>query len=164
MGLKDMAAMVSSVTDTFVHYLVRLIPAITITTSVLQAAACYGISRTVILKKEVSSPLAGQPSLAFWHAPDAWVWGLIAALALLVIPNESSRLIGWNLTILFAVVYLAQGAAIIDFYLRKVRIRPFMRGLILAVILAMPSIVFAIALGIVDIWADFRKARGPVLK
>jgi ABC-type spermidine/putrescine transport system permease subunit II len=61
-------------------------------------------------------------------------------------------------------VYLAQGAAIIDFYLRKVRIRPFMRGLILAVILAMPSIVFAIALGIVDIWADFRKARGPVLK
>jgi len=26
----------------------------------------------------------------------------------------------------------------------------------------MPSIVFVIALGIVDIWADFRKVRVPV--
>ncbi len=164
MGLNEMAAMVTSVTDTFVHYLVRLIPAVTIATSVMQAATCYGISRTVILKKEVSSPFAGQPSLALWHAPDAWVWGLIVALALLVVPNETSRLIGWNLAILFAVVYLAQGAATVEFYLKKMRIRPFMRGLLLALVLAMPSIVFAIALGIVDIWADFRKVRGSVLK
>jgi hypothetical protein len=163
MGLNDMAAMVTSVTDSFVHYLVRLIPAITIATSVLQAATCYGISRAVILKKEVSSPLAGQPSLALWHAPDVWVWGLIVALALLVVPNETPRLIGWNLAILYAVVYLAQGTAIVDYYLKKIHIRPFLRGLILAVILAMPTIVFAIALGIVDIWADFRKVRGPVL-
>lgn len=164
MGLNDMAAMVTSVTDTFVHYLVRLIPAITIATSVLQAATCYGISRAVILKKEVSSPLAGQPSLTFWHAPDAWVWGLIAALTLLIVPNETSRIVGWNLAILYAVVYLAQGTAILDYYLKKIRVRPFMRGVILAVILAMPSIVFVIAFGIVDIWADFRKVRFPVLK
>ncbi len=164
MGLKDMATMVTAVTDSFVHYLVRLIPAITIATSVIQAATCYGISRAVILKKEVSSPLAGQTALALWHAPDSWVWGLIVALAILVIPNELSRLIGWNLAILFAVVYLAQGTAIVEYYLKKVRIRPFMRGLILALVLAMPSIVFAIALGIVDIWADFRKVRGSVLK
>jgi uncharacterized protein YybS (DUF2232 family) len=162
-GLKEMAAVVTSIPDTFIHYLVRLIPAITIATSVMQAAVCYGISRSVILRKEISSPLAGQPSLASWHAPDAWVWGLIMALALLVIPNETSRLIGWNLAILFAVVYLAQGTAIVEFYLKKIRFRPFMRGLLLALILAMPSIVFVIALGIVDIWADFRKVRGSAL-
>jgi len=164
LGLKDMATMVTAVTGSFVYYFVRLIPAITIATSVLQAATCYGISRAVILKKEVSSPLAGQPALALWHAPDAWVWGLIAALAVLVIPNQTLRIVGWNLAIIFAVVYLAQGTAIVEFYLKKVRIRPFMRGLILMLILAMPSIVFAIALGIVDIWADFRKVRGSVLK
>jgi len=162
MGLKDMATMVTSVTDSFIHYLVMLIPAITIATSVIQAATCYSISRAVILKKDASSPLAGQPALALWHAPDAWVWGLIVALAILVVPNETSRLIGWNLAIIFAVVYLAQGTAIVEFYLKKLRIRPFMRGLILALVLAMPSIAFAIALGIVDIWADFRKVRGSV--
>ncbi len=164
MGLQDMATMVASVTDSFVHYLVRLIPAITVATSVLQAATCYGISRTVIVKKEAASPFSGQPSLALWHAPDTWVWGLIIALALIVVPNESSRIVGWNLAILFAVVYLAQGAALVEFYLKKVRIRPFMRGLILAVILAMPSIAFVIALGIVDVWADLRKVRGHELK
>ena len=164
MGLNDMAAMVTSVTDTFVHYLVRLIPAITIATSVMQAATCYGISRTIIIKKEATSPLAGQPSLALWNAPDAWVWGLIVALALLVVPSESTRLVGWNLAILFAVVYLAQGMAILEFYLKKVRMRPFLRGLFLAFVLAMPSIVFVIALGIVDIWADVRKVRSSVLK
>jgi len=164
MGLKDMAAMVTAVTDSFVHYLVRLIPAITIATSVIQAATCYGISRAVILKKDASSPLAGQSALALWHAPDTWVWGLIIALAILVVPNETSRLIGWNLAIIFAVIYLAQGTAIVEFYLKKVRIRPLIRGLILALVLAMPSIVFAIALGVVDIWADFRKVRGSVQK
>lgn len=164
MGLKDMASMVTSVTDSFVHYLVRLMPAITIATSVVQAATCYGLSRSLLAKKEASSPVAGQPSLASWHAPDAWVWGLIAALALIVVPHETFRLIGWNLAILFAVVYLAQGVAIVDYYLRKAHLTPFIRGLILALIMAMPSIVFAVALGIVDIWADFRKVRGPVLK
>lgn len=164
MGLNDMAATVTSVSDTFVHYLVRLIPAITIATSVTQAATCYSFSRAVITRKDPASPLAGQPSLSLWHAPDTWVWGLIAALALLVVPNGTSRLIGWNLAILFAVVYLAQGIAIVEFYLRKAHIKPFVRGLILALILAMPSLVFAIALGIVDIWADVRKVRGPVLK
>ncbi|HXY62682.1 MAG TPA: DUF2232 domain-containing protein [Nitrospirota bacterium] len=163
MGLNDMATMVAAVTDSFIHHLVMLIPAITIATSVIQAATCYGISRAVMLRKDVASPLAGQPALAVWHAPDAWVWGLIAALAILVVPNETSRYIGWNLAIIFAVVYLAQGTAIVEFYLKKLRIRPFMRGLILALILAMPSLVFAIALGIVDIWADFRKVRGSVL-
>jgi uncharacterized protein YybS (DUF2232 family) len=162
MGLKDMAAMVTSVSDTFVHYLVRLIPAITIATSVVQAATCYSLSRSIITKKDPASPLAGQPSLALWHAPDTWVWGLIAALALLAVPSGASRLIGWNLAILFAVVYLAQGTAIVEHYLKKARIKPFIRGLILALVLAMPSIAFAVALGIVDIWADFRKVRGPV--
>ena len=52
--------------------------------------------------------------------------------------------------------------AIVDHYLRKARIQPFMRGMIHTLILALPSIVFVIALGMVDIWADFRKLRGPM--
>jgi hypothetical protein len=42
--------------------------------------------------------------------------------------------------------------------------RPLVRGVVHTLILALPSIVFVIAAGIVDIWADFRKVRGPVLK
>ncbi len=164
MGLTEMAAMVSSVPDAIVYYLARLLPSILIATSVTQAACCFGIARAILARKPVGEPLPAQPSLVAWHSPDSWVWGLIAALSLIVIPGKTERLIGWNIAILFAVLYLAQGAAIVEHYLRKTGIRTFGRGLILALILAMPSFVFVIALGIVDIWADFRKVRVPVAK
>ncbi len=162
-GFTEMAAMVTEIPDKFIRYLVQLMPGIAISTSVIQAACCYGIARAAIVRKH-GSLLGVQPSFVSWFAPDEWVWGLIAGLALVVMPNETFRLIGWNLSIIFAVIYLAQGTAIVDFYLRKGRVRPFVRGLLILLILALPAIVFVIALGIVDIWADVRKVRGTVGK
>jgi len=162
MGLTEMAATATAVSDSFIHYLVRLIPGITITTSVMQAACCYGIARTIIARKPAADPATIQPSLVLWYAPDAWVWGLIAALTLIAVPQETARLLGWNLAILFLAIYLVQGDAIVEHYLRKAHIKTFARGLIHAFFLAMPSIVFIIALGVVDIWSDFRKVRGPI--
>ena len=159
LGLKDMASLVTSVTDTFVHYLVRLVPGITVATSLIQAACCFTLARAAILRKTGAVSISPQPSLAAWHAPDAWVWGLIAALALIMVPNEVARWTGLNCAIVFSVVYLVQGIAIVEHVLRKARIKAVARSLIHALILALPTIVFVIALGVVDIWADFRKVR-----
>ena len=161
LGMTEMAAYVNAVSDAFIHYLVRLLPGITLATSVMQAACCFGLARTVITRRPEAAPAFNRQPFASWHAPDAWVWGLIAALALIVVPHESARLAGWNFAIILAVVYLAQGAAIMEHYLLKAHLKPITRGLILALILALPSIVFVIALGIVDVWADVRKVRGP---
>jgi uncharacterized protein YybS (DUF2232 family) len=160
-GMTEMAAYVNAVSDAFIHYLVRLIPGITLATSVTQAACCYGLARAVIARRPEAAPAFNRQPFASWHAPDAWVWGLIAALALIVVPQEAARFAGWNFAIILSIVYLAQGAAIVEHYLLKAHLKPFTRGLILALILAMPSIVFVIALGIVDVWADVRKVRGP---
>lgn len=162
LGLKEMASMVTSVSDTFVHYLVRLVPGITVATSLIQAACCFGLARAAILRKSGALPAPSQPSLAAWHAPDAWVWGLIAALALIMVPKEVARLIGLNCAIVFSVIYLVQGIAIVEHVLRKARIHAVARSLIHALILALPTIVFVMALGVVDIWADFRKVRRAV--
>jgi len=161
-GLAEMAATINAVSDTFVHHLARLIPGILIATSMMQAASCYGIARAILARKQPVETTSAAAPLALWHAPDTWVWGLIVSLALVVVPQEAVRFAGWNLAILFAVVYLAQGAAIVEHYFRKANINTVMRGLLLALILAMPSIVFVIALGIVDVWADVRKVRGPM--
>ncbi len=160
MRMTEMASMISAVSDSFIHHLVLLIPSLIIATSVIQAACCYGIARTIIVRKGGAFPIT-LPSFATWHAPDVWVWGLIASLAFIVVPGDTFRIVGWNLGILFAVFYLAQGTAIVDYYLRKARIKTIIRGLIIALILALPAVVFVIALGIVDIWADIRKVRGP---
>lgn len=159
LGLTEMAGIVSSVSDRFIHYLVRLIPGIMIATTVFQAAVCYAVGRSLILKKPGMAPSITSTTLAQWHAPDVWIWGLIIGLGLSVMPNDSAQFTGWNLAILYVVVYLTQGIAVVDHYLRKGRIQPFLRGLLHTLILALPTIVFVIALGIVDIWADFRKVR-----
>ena len=159
LGLKEMASLVTSATDPFVHYLVRLVPGITVAMSLIQAACCFGLARAAILRTSGAVPVPSQPSLAAWYAPDAWVWGLIATLALIMVPNEAARLTGLNCAIVFSVLYLVQGIAIVEHVLRKARIKAIARSLIHALILALPTIVFVMALGVVDIWADFRKVR-----
>jgi uncharacterized protein YybS (DUF2232 family) len=157
LGLTEAAAMINAVSDRFIYYLVRLLPGIVIATSVVQAACCYGLARTVIARRQ--GPAPDQPTLAQWHAPDVWVWGLIATLACAVIPQETAHIISWNTAILFGVLYTAQGIAIVEHYFRKAGIHTAVRGMLHAIILALPVVVCVTALGVVDIWADFRKVR-----
>jgi uncharacterized protein YybS (DUF2232 family) len=160
-GLTDMATAAASLSEAFIYYLVRLFPGIFIATMVTQAAFCFGIARAFIMRKQGAK--AEQASLALWHAPDTWVWGLIASLAFLTVPNEFSRLAGWNLMVLFGTLYCAQGAALVDHFLRKIQMHYSARAAIMAIIMILPPILAGmIALGIVDIWADFRKVRGPI--
>jgi uncharacterized protein YybS (DUF2232 family) len=162
LGLTEAAATITAVSDRFIYYLVRLLPGIVIATSVVQAACCYGLARTVIARKQ--GPVPDQPTLAGWHAPDVWVWGLIVTLACAVIPQEAAHIISWNAAILFGVVYTTQGIAVVEHYFRKAGIHTAVRGMMHAIILALPVIVCVTALGVVDIWADFRKVRGPIIE
>jgi uncharacterized protein YybS (DUF2232 family) len=161
--LTEVAAAVSAVPDTFIHYLVLLLPGIVVTSMILLALACFVLAVRIITRKPGSAPMLAVPSLALWHAPDVWVWGLIVTLVLILVPNETVKFTGWNLAILYSVIYLIQGISIVEHYLRKARVHTLVRGLIHVIILALPPTVACVmALGVVDIWADVRKVRGPV--
>ena len=161
LGIAEISQMLASVTDRMLFYLVRLSPGVILTASLFQAAVCFGMARSIILRKSPDVPLSPEPSLATWHAPDSWVWGLIAALGLVALPNESTRLIGLNLVAVYLLVYTAQGVTIVEYLLRKVKIAVIWRSFIHTIILTLPLVALVIALGVVDIWADFRKVRGP---
>ncbi len=162
--LTEVAAAVSAVPDTFIHYLVLLLPGIVVTSLILLALACFALSVRIITRKPGTAPMPAVPALSQWHAPDVWVWGLIATLVLLLVPIEAVKFTGWNLTILYAIIYLIQGISLVEHFLKKVRVHAIVRGLIYAIILALPPTVACVmALGVVDIWADFRKVRGPLL-
>ena len=159
LGLADVAQMMAQVTDTVVYYLVRLLPGLILATTLLQAACCYGMARALILRKDPAAMVLAEPSLATWHAPDSWVWGLIVTLGLVAIPDVTIRFIGLNLALIFLLIYSAQGISLVEFTLRKAKVGTIWRSLILTFIVALPVIVPVIALGVVDIWADFRKVR-----
>jgi len=151
----------AQVTDTVVYYLVRLLPGIILAMTLLQAACCYGMARALILRKDPAAAVLAEPTLATWHAPDSWVWGLIVSLGLVAIPDVTIRFIGLNLALIFLLIYSAQGLSLVEFTLRKAKVGTIWRSLILTVIVALPVIVPVIALGVVDIFADFRKVRTP---
>ena len=159
LGLIDVAQAMAQVTDSVVYYLVRLLPGIIVVTTLLQTACCYGTARILLLRKDPAAAILSEPSLATWHAPDSWVWGLIISLGLVALPNVTVRFIGMNLALVFLLVYSAQGIALVEFMLRKIKVGTIWRSLILSLIVALPVIVPVIALGVVDIWADFRKVR-----
>ncbi len=159
MGLKDTAEAITAVSDRFVYYFARLAPSLVILTAVVQAACCYGLTRFIILRKLPTGAVPQQPLFGTWYAPDTWVWALIASLALVALPFGSVRIIGWNLTLLFAVLYTIQGIAIAEYFLRKFGIPPALRTIMYVIVLALPLFMFLTALGVVDIWADFRKVR-----
>jgi hypothetical protein len=161
LGLVDVAQAMAQVSDRVVYYLVRLLPGIIVVATLLQAACCYGMARALILRKDPSAAILPEPSLATWHAPDAWVWGLIAALGLVALPDTTIRFIGMNIALVCLLIYSVQGIALVEFTLRKARVGTIWRNLIITIIIALPVIVPVIALGVVDIWADFRKVRTP---
>lgn len=161
--LTEVAAAVSAVPDKFVHYFVLLLPGIVVTSMILLALASFVLAVRIITRKPGTAPAIAVPSLAAWHAPDVWVWGLIVTLVLILVPNETVKFTGWNLAILYSLIYLIQGISLVEHYLKKARVHPVVRGLIHAIILALPPTVACVmALGVVDIWADFRKVRGPL--
>lgn len=159
LGATEVAQTLDAASDTIVFYLVRLMPGILLATTVMQAAACYGLARTLVLRKHPTMPLASRPSLPLWHAPDLLVWPLIVILGLIALPDRGLRLIGLNFSFVFLFLYAAQGVAVLEFYYRKARIPLLLRGILHTVILALPSVVAVVAIGVVDIWADFRKVR-----
>ena len=166
LGLADVAHMLDAVSDRMLYYLVRLSPGIILATTLFQAACCYGMARTILLRKDPGLPVPDKPSLADWHAPDQWVWGLIVTLGLVASGligrvDSVAFLIGLNLALIYLLVYTAQGAALVEFWLRKVKIAVVWRSFAHAIILTLPPLIaVVIALGVVDIWADFRKVRG----
>ncbi len=158
MGLKEAAELVQAYSDSLIYYGVRLFPSIVMVSAVIQAACCYGLARWLIIRRGGAAPGLAQTSFAGWHAPDGWVWGLIASLALIAIPSRAAWFAGLNLIILFFVLYTMQGMALLEYFLKRFSIPALARAFILALILPL-LIVFVTAFGVVDIWADFRRVR-----
>ncbi len=159
MGAPEMAELIRSTSYKFIYYFVRLSPSLASAIAALQSLCCYVVARMLIVRKSGPSSGLDQTPLSAWHAPDVWVWGLIAALGLAAISYQPGNIAGWNLAVLYVIVYTIQGMAVLEHALKKISIPAFGRALLHAFILAMPVFVFLTALGVVDIWADFRRIR-----
>ena len=132
---------------------------------IFPALALVGAMFTVWLNllagRSLLSGSAGFPEfgdLTLWRAPDRLVWVLIAAGLMMLIPDETLVMVGMNILIVCCLIYFLQGMAITAFFFHLKKISVIFRWLFYMLLAVQQyTIVFVVALGLFDLWIDFRK-------
>jgi len=107
-------------------------------------------------------PFPDLGDLSRWKADERLIWLLIASGGAILAPIAPMRAIGWNLFIICLLAYLLQGLSIVSFYLKWYKIPRFLRFLTYIVILLYQFVLIVVAaIGIFDLWLDFRKFARP---
>lgn len=102
-------------------------------------------------------------NLSRWKVAEKWIWiaiagGVLYFLDYYLLHSVWLGVMAANLLLALAVVYFFHGLAIIVFWLQK-RTSPFLRVAVYGTIILFFQLVaiFILALGLFDVWFDFRK-------
>jgi uncharacterized protein YybS (DUF2232 family) len=118
-------------------------------------------ARELFKKSKMCFPDFGD--LSQWKAPEKLIWLLIANGILLLIPLEWLKFLGLNLLIICLFLYLIQGLSVISFLFKTKNIHKLFRIPCYFLIFAQQYImVLVIAVGVFDLWVDFRKHIKPI--
>jgi uncharacterized protein YybS (DUF2232 family) len=120
-------------------------------------------ARDIFFKNRMTYPDFG--NLSCWRAPESLIWILIASGVMLLIPAEWAKFVGLNLLIVCLFVYLLQGLSIISFIFKTKNVHRLFRISCYFLIFTLQYIILVvIAVGVVDLWIDFRKFLKPIPK
>lgn len=107
----------------------------------------------------LTQQLVPGPPFALWKAPELLVWPLIlGGFGLFV--EGAVRTIGLNLLLVLVPIYFLQGLAIVTYFFQQRGLPPLLRSIgYLMLVLLNPLPLIVAALGLFDLWVDFRKPR-----
>ncbi len=144
-----------------VAFITAISPAISLVGLTFMVWVNLLLGKKIFQKYGLSYPDFGDLSL--WKAPEKMVWYLIAAGVILILPNERTEILGWNMLIVILFAYLLAGIAIISFYLKKNSLPSGLRYLIYFLVFAQQIItLLVVTAGLFDLWVDFRKLNKPM--
>ena len=143
------------------NFTLRILPALMILTVWLEGIINVALF-TWFTNRFVSSHrrTVMKPEFSVWIFPDRLVWGGILGGFLMVTRISSLVTIGINVVTLLLAVYFLQGMAIVSFYFKKKKVPLGFRVIGYTMIgLIQFFLILVAALGLFDIWADFRNLR-----
>jgi uncharacterized protein YybS (DUF2232 family) len=142
--------------DQIQFVLVRLLPSLAASGSILISWACVLISRPMLRSQGLPIPEFG--ALNRWRAPEQLVWAAIGCGVMLLLPAQSLKIIGMNGVIVLMAVYFFQGIAIVSFFFEKKRLPVALRFILYSLIaLQQFLLLVVIGFGFFDMWLNFRK-------
>lgn len=114
----------------------------------------------VVLSRQISSLLgwgAPEAPMYYWEAPEWLIFGLLGAGFLLLVPVSGVRFVGLNLLLVLAVLYFAQGLAVVATWFHRLGIPQPLRVVGYPLMFLNPVFFVIIILGLMDLWLDFRR-------
>lgn len=100
--------------------------------------------------------------LTRWKAPEKMVWLLIGAGGMLLVDADAVKYTGLNLLIICLFVYLYAGLSVTGYFFKVKRVPVFFKVLFYVLIMIQQYLLLLVmALGLFDLWADFRKLIKP---
>ncbi len=115
------------------------------------------------LFQKTGNPCPDYGDLARWKIPDWLVWFVIASGGMMLLPMPEIQMVGFNGLIIFLFVYLLQGFSIVHFFFKKKSVPRFLRTIFYLFLFVYQSLLLVVAaVGLFDIWIDFRKMNRPL--
>ena len=144
--------------DTVVEIVGRLLPGLVLLQSVAALAAAWALYRLLAQHPE-GDPL---PPLREFRFNDHLVWGIVLALAALVLPFGAGwlRPLGANLATFFGGLYVARGLGILLTLGSAAGVGGAFAAVlgVMAAVFLLPLVLFStLALGVTDTWIDWRR-------
>lgn len=136
----------------------RMLPATVAFTGILLGAASLLTTRAWLARHPEAGPAPFDP-LA-WHLPDPWIWALIAAGVLLLLPHPAAKVVGGNGLGVLALFYGFQGWAVVACFFKAKGVHWAIRTAFYALLVLWPVLtLFLVLVGVFDTWTDLRKVR-----
>jgi hypothetical protein len=112
------------------------------------------------LAQRMRWPELSSGQLGDWRLPDAAIWLLLLALALMAAGWSMGSVSAWTLLINVGLGYCVQGVAVVESLLLARGVPPSIIALTLVFVFAMVPPVFLLAtvcVGVSDVWLDYRR-------
>jgi len=134
----------------------QIFPSLIIITSTLIIWVNFLLGKRILGKAGITWPnLTG---LARWKAPELIIWIFIISGGLFFVPYKDINFFSLNIFLVTCFIYLLQGLAIVSFFFQNKNVPLFFRYLFYFLIAVQQILMIPIiAIGLFDIWIDFRK-------
>lgn len=136
--------------------IIRFFPGLVMTSMVMAA-----FINTLVCRRCLAGPVEdAQPLSRFsqWKMPEWLVWPWIAAGASCFIPHSLYSTMGENALLVFSAVYCVAGISVAQFLFERFRVPRWIRWATWLLIgIQWYGMLMLAALGLADVWVDFRK-------
>jgi uncharacterized protein YybS (DUF2232 family) len=135
----------------------KVLPALILIMAMITVWVNLAIGNWLLEKRAGFAPW---PSSRQWRLPDWLIWGVILAMIAILTSPERINVFGLNLLLILGLLYFFQGLGVLGSLLARWSVPPPLQALIYFLfIIQYYGVILIAILGLIDIWADFRRPR-----